>query len=380
MTLCSFAAQSKRWQFIAALYLVIYGLTVSASETEYLQLAQTQNDKLPLQPGQWYIPDNRSALYELNIDCAYELKVQAKNVMILVDEFGQRQGYFMWPLEVQPPPQPSTVSGGLCPPRNLKLLENHILLKKSPFDRQAQTPLGWLALQYSSNAGQAESPLLAQASKPMVVPTTPLPIAPIATNSATGRAIKQGASQEAVGLIAGIELTLGTVAAETLVAYYPAIIATGVIIIAAETVKKILATRADPNTDAIKPPTSEVIVKEMQSYKPIPVTKLAVELSNAGGPGRCKESTYDYLTAKQRKICQKGAENEGESPVCKEGMTEKELEARLLNRWECARVRKEIMDRCFDGGDAGHRKQWENILIQVNTCDLFLSQLRQRVP
>lgn len=324
-------------------------------------------DGRSMQPGDWYVPSDKSALYSIALDCHKITLANAWKVMVFEDVAGSRHGYYMWPSPApvdSPKPYWPPQFVPPDPPKGL------IILSHSPL------PLRLLALQGSPEAEYVKVSLLAQAGE-----STPsaFPFLQIAANTAADAAIKANASEAAVGFIAGVELELGTAAATILMPEVLAVAAGAVIVISVARASQIWMARSSTVASMRDPPSDAEIEKEWQSYDAFPVTALAEELSRDGF-GRCKPEDYAKLRNEQTRVCE--TDKNLYSPICKRGpkgrleMSVEELKTRAWNRWECARVRKEIMDKCFDRGNSTHRDEWRGILKHVKDCkDLLRSYL-----
>lgn len=62
-----------------------------------------------------------------------------------------------------------------------------------------------------------------------------------------------------------------------------------------------------------------------------------------------------------------------ESFSCRQGMGEGVLAEKSLIALACAEARKDIMDRCFGGGDEGHQEAYESAIRAHENCTIILS-------
>lgn len=112
-------------------------------------------------------------------------------------------------------------------------------------------------------------------------------------------------------------------------------------------------------------------------YLKSPATRKAQELSliqrMIGGqnrtPGGCSDEEFSRLDEEKERYCRKPG-------TCgpRENLIQPEIMARISNAQNCINARIEIMDRCFDGGDDGHKDQAKERLSGLRKCQNRLTQ------
>jgi hypothetical protein len=78
--------------------------------------------------------------------------------------------------------------------------------------------------------------------------------------------------------------------------------------------------------------------------------------------GNCDPAEHGFLQAGVNDSCK------GRSSRCSTGMTPQELESRFWQNVQCNFARQEINNRCFNGGNAGHREAADNARRAALRC------------
>ena len=110
-------------------------------------------------------------------------------------------------------------------------------------------------------------------------------------------------------------------------------------------------------------------------YLKKPATDRARELSYVnrpiGGlnrrPGGCRDEEFEKLNREQDDLCSKRG-----TCSASDGLSKTQIIERITNAQACIDKRIEIMDRCFDGGDSGHKSQTEERVSGLRKCQSLL--------
>jgi len=103
-----------------------------------------------------------------------------------------------------------------------------------------------------------------------------------------------------------------------------------------------------------------------EKYLQRPPTDLAKKLSSQNGPngrknGSCTPEEHQELESYKEQYCT-GAQ------MCVPGMDPLTQKALFAKNAMCLKYRLEIMDRCFDGGDSGHKTEAAAALRNMRSC------------
>lgn len=106
------------------------------------------------------------------------------------------------------------------------------------------------------------------------------------------------------------------------------------------------------------------------------VSPTAIALSQAHHSGKkyggnCTPKDFNELEATKNRYCNTGQENK-----CKSSLSKKKLEDRASNAEQCAIARTTINNKCFAGGDSGHREAATNAWNAYTNCVEILSKAR----
>lgn len=104
------------------------------------------------------------------------------------------------------------------------------------------------------------------------------------------------------------------------------------------------------------------------------ISPTAIALSQAHHSGRkyggnCTPKDFNELEATKNRYCKK-------EHKCKSSLSKLELQDRTSNAQQCAIARTTINNKCFAGGDSGHREAATNAWIAYTTCREILSKAR----
>jgi hypothetical protein len=86
--------------------------------------------------------------------------------------------------------------------------------------------------------------------------------------------------------------------------------------------------------------------------------------SDARYGGNCTPNEYDKLHDAYKEQCNAASSLGGCSP----DMTRGDKTMRMAAYGKCARAREDMMDKCFAGGDKGHRNQAGQVWESVKNC------------
>lgn len=91
-------------------------------------------------------------------------------------------------------------------------------------------------------------------------------------------------------------------------------------------------------------------------------------------PGDCDPDEYKILKDTVAKYCKTDRQH-GVKSRCEKGMTPVNLYYLLDKYRNCALAREEIMNRCFQGGNTGHRTEAKNVWNATQNCADLLRRL-----